>query len=130
MAEQGVGQGGEAGRQPVQRIVDAGSRAAEQVEKTFAAVAPHGVQRVGQPEEQGAGAAEQGEPEQVPKMASLPFSSTDSMPALATPDSSRAEVSRETIHPTRCRASSRRPSCKGFAMASACSQRLCAPRAK
>ena len=63
MAEQGVGQGREAGRQPVQRIVDAGSRAADQVE-TFAAVAPHGVQRVGQPEEQGAGAAEQGEPEQ------------------------------------------------------------------
>ena len=30
-------------------------------------------------------------------MASLPFSSTDSTPALATPDSSSPEVSRETI---------------------------------
>ncbi len=63
LAEQGIGQGREAGGEPVEQIVEAGGKAAEQV-VAFGTVAPHRIQGVGEAEEQGARPAQQGEPEQ------------------------------------------------------------------
>ena len=63
VAEQGVAQRGEAGRNVVEHVVDARRRPAE-AQVAFVAVAPHGVQRVGEAEHQCARAAQERKPEQ------------------------------------------------------------------
>ena len=63
LAAQGVAEGGQARREVVERIVQSGSGAAK-MQETCGLVTPHGVQRIRQAEEQGAGAAKQDEPEQ------------------------------------------------------------------
>lgn len=63
VAEQRVADGGEARRNEVEHVVDArGSPAEAQV--AFVAVAPHGIQRVGEAEHQRPRPAQQGKPEQ------------------------------------------------------------------
>jgi hypothetical protein len=127
VAEQGVAEGGEAGRQEVEHVVDARRRPAE-AQVARVAVAPHGVEGVGEAEQQRARRA--ANQNSAPKIASLPFSSTDSTVALATPDSSSWEVSRETIHDSLLRASARSPAASGAAIARACSARLRPPTAR
>jgi hypothetical protein len=129
VAEQGVAEGGEAGRQEVEHVVDARRRPAE-AQVARVAIAPHGVEGVGEAEQQRPGPPSSANQNSAPKIASLPFSSTDSTVALATPDSSSWEVSRETIHDSLLRASARSPAASGTAIARACSARLRPPTAR
>lgn len=61
--ERGIGERRQAGRQPVQHVVDACGAAAK-LQIALVAVAPHGIERVREPEQQRARAAEHAEPEQ------------------------------------------------------------------